>query len=82
VRGIEEARAVLNRLTDALSPLTAMRGEKDADIATLTRASVVALEGLGRAADDSLTSLYAGDAGEKLAELLRGLVAVSSPFMI
>ncbi|TIU76292.1 MAG: double-strand break repair protein AddB, partial [Mesorhizobium sp.] len=33
VRGIEEARAVLNRLTDALSPLTAMRGEKDADIA-------------------------------------------------
>ncbi|RWG25841.1 MAG: double-strand break repair protein AddB, partial [Mesorhizobium sp.] len=82
VRGIEEARAVLNRLTDALSPLTAMRGEKDADIATLTRASVVALEGLGRAADGSLTSLYAGDAGEKLAELLRGLVAVSSPFMI
>ncbi|TIT91960.1 MAG: double-strand break repair protein AddB, partial [Mesorhizobium sp.] len=82
VRGIEEARAVLNRLTDALSPLTAMRGEKDADIATLTRASVVALEGLGRAADGSLTSLYAGDAGEKLAELLRGLVAVSPPFMI
>ncbi|WP_292272041.1 double-strand break repair protein AddB, partial [Mesorhizobium sp.] len=81
VGGIEEARGVLNRLTDALSPLTAMRAEKDADIATLTRASVVALEGLGRAADGSLTSLYTGDAGEKLAELLRGLVAASSPLM-
>ncbi|RUU06779.1 double-strand break repair protein AddB, partial [Mesorhizobium sp. USDA-HM6] len=80
VRGIEQAQGVLSRLTDALLPLTAMRAEKGADIATLTRASVVALETLGRSADGSLTELYAGDAGEKLAELLRGLVAASSPF--
>ncbi|WP_292413606.1 double-strand break repair protein AddB, partial [Mesorhizobium sp.] len=80
VRGIEQARDVLGRLADALSELTAIREEKDADIAALTRASVAALEGLGRSADGSLTELYAGDAGEKLAELLRGLVAVSSPF--
>ncbi|RWF54879.1 MAG: double-strand break repair protein AddB, partial [Mesorhizobium sp.] len=80
VRGIEQAHGILSRLTKALSPLTAMRDEKDADIATLTSASVIALEDLGRAADGSLAELYAGDAGEKLAELLRGLVAASSPF--
>ncbi|TPI07769.1 double-strand break repair protein AddB, partial [Mesorhizobium sp. B4-1-3] len=80
VRGIEQAHGMLGRLARALLPLTAMRDEKDADIAALTRASVVALEDLGRAADGSLADLYAGDAGEKLAELMRGLVAASSPF--
>ena len=80
VRSIEQARDVLSRLSDALSGLAAMRARKDADIASLTRASVAALEALGRAADGSVTALYAGDAGEKLAELLRGLVAASSPF--
>ncbi|RUU64280.1 double-strand break repair protein AddB, partial [Mesorhizobium sp. M2C.T.Ca.TU.009.01.2.1] len=80
VRGIEQAQGMLSHLTSALLRLTAMRDEKDADIATLTRASVAALEDLGRAPDGSLAELYAGDAGEKLAELLRGLVAASSPF--
>ena len=67
-------------LTTALAPLAAFRGEADADLAALTRASVAALENLGRAADGSLAELYAGDAGEKLAELLRGLVAASASF--
>jgi len=80
VRGIEQARDVLTRLADALAPLTGFRGETDADLAALTRASVVVLENLGRAADGGLADLYAGDAGEKLAELLRGLVAASAPF--
>ena len=80
VRPIEQARDMLSRLTNALSPVTAMRGEQVADIPTLTRATVEALEHLGRAADGSVTAFYAGDAGEKLAELLRGLVAASSPF--
>ncbi|UCI07959.1 double-strand break repair protein AddB [Mesorhizobium sp. B1-1-8] len=80
VRGIEQARDLLSRLSTALFPLTTMRGEADADIATLTRASVMMLENLGCAADGSVTDIYAGDAGEKLAELLRGLVAASSPF--
>lgn len=80
VSGIEGARDLLIRLTDALAPLTAFRGRDDADLAALTRASVAALENLGRAADGSLTELYAGDAGEKLAELLRGLVAASASF--
>ncbi|TKB23310.1 MAG: double-strand break repair protein AddB, partial [Mesorhizobium sp.] len=71
VRRIEQARDLLIRLTAALAPLVAFRGEENADLATLVRASVGVLESLGRAADGSLNELYAGDAGEKLAELLR-----------
>ncbi|PDQ20844.1 double-strand break repair protein AddB [Mesorhizobium sanjuanii] len=80
VRSIEAARELLVRLAAALAPLIALRGEGDTDLAALSRASVVVLENLGRAVDGSLSGLYAGDAGEKLAELLRGLVAASVPF--
>ncbi|TIQ23757.1 MAG: double-strand break repair protein AddB [Mesorhizobium sp.] len=80
MRNIEGARELLVRLAAALTPLIAFRSQAEADFAELTRASVVALEGLGRAADGSLSELYAGDAGEKLAELLRGLVAASASF--
>ncbi|UVK39439.1 double-strand break repair protein AddB [Mesorhizobium sp. AR10] len=80
VAGIEGARDLLSRLAYALAPLTTFRGEENADLAMLTQASIVALENLGRGADGSLSELYAGDAGEKLAELLRGLVAVSASF--
>ncbi|MGX9574619.1 double-strand break repair protein AddB [Mesorhizobium sp. f-mel] len=78
VRNIERARELLVRLADALAPLTAFRSQAEAGLAELTRASVVALESLGRTADGSLSELYAGDAGEKLAELLRGLIAASA----
>lgn len=80
VGGIEGVRDLLSQLTDALAPLTTFRGQENADLVALTRASVAALENLGRAADGSLTEFYAGDAGEKLAELLRGLVAASASF--
>lgn len=80
VSGIEAARDLLIRLTDALAPLTAFRGQDDVDLVALTQVSVAALENLSRAADGSLSELYAGDAGEKLAELLRGLVAASASF--
>ncbi|WP_421915016.1 double-strand break repair protein AddB [Mesorhizobium sp.] len=80
VGGIEQARDLHNRLAEALAPLAALRGLPDADLATLVRTSVTALESLGRVADGSLSELYAGDAGEKLADLLRGLIAVSTPF--
>ena len=80
VGGIEAAGGLLHRLTDALAPLTAFRGLDDVDLVALTRASIAALENLGRTADGALTELYAGDAGEKLAELLRGLVAASASF--
>ncbi|MER9656673.1 double-strand break repair protein AddB [Mesorhizobium sp. M0152] len=79
VRSIEDARNLLARLTQALAPLTAFRGETGADLAALVKASVIALENLGRTGDGGLGELYAGDAGEKLAELLRGLVAASAP---
>ncbi|MER8463910.1 double-strand break repair protein AddB [Mesorhizobium sp. M1396] len=78
VRSIEGARNLLDRLRQALAPLAAFRGQADADLAALVTASVVALENLGRTVDGGLAELYAGDAGEKLAELLRGLVAASA----
>lgn len=80
VRSIEGARELLVRLAAALAPLIAFRSQAEADLAELTLASVIALEGLGRTADGGLSELYAGDAGEKLAELLRGLVAASASF--
>ncbi|MBB6410154.1 double-strand break repair protein AddB [Mesorhizobium sangaii] len=79
LRSIEAAKNLLERLTQALAPLTAFRGQADADLAALVGASVVALENLGRTTDGGLGALYAGDAGEKLSELLRGLVAASAP---
>ncbi|PZV37710.1 double-strand break repair protein AddB [Mesorhizobium kowhaii] len=79
VRSIEGAKNLLERLAHALAPLAAFRDQADADLAALVRASVEALENLGRTADGGLGALYAGDAGEKLAELLRGLVAASAP---
>ncbi len=79
-RAIGETRAFAARLAEALAPLTALREEADIGIAELARASAVALEALGRDKDGSLTRLYAGDAGDKLAEFLRGLVSASSPF--
>ncbi|TIP92170.1 MAG: hypothetical protein E5X61_43210, partial [Mesorhizobium sp.] len=71
-------RELLVRIAAALAPLIAFRSQAEADLAELTRASVVALESLGRTADGGLSELYAGDAGEKLAELLRGLIAASA----
>ncbi len=79
-RAIEAARGLAARLTEALSPLVALRHEPETDIATLARASVVALENLGRGEDGGVGRLYAGDAGEKLAEFLRGLVSATASF--
>lgn len=79
-KDIEQARDLLSRLVDALAPLVALRVEKEADLTALVRASIVALENLGRAADGGLGRLYADDAGEKLAEFLRGLASAAAPF--
>ncbi|WP_292213705.1 double-strand break repair protein AddB, partial [Mesorhizobium sp.] len=79
VRSIEGARNLLERLKQALAPLSAFRGQAEAGLAALVETSVVALENLGSSADGGLGELYAGDAGEKLADLLRGLVAASAP---
>jgi len=79
-RAIEQARDLAGRLAESLSPLTALRSEADIELVALARASVLALENLGRAGDGSLGRLYAGDAGEKLAEFLRGLVSAGASF--
>ena len=79
-RRIDEARLLLRNVDTALAPLLAFRGQPEVDLVELVKASVVALENLGRGADGGLAELYAGDAGEKLAELLRGLVSVSASF--
>jgi ATP-dependent helicase/nuclease subunit B len=76
---IEAARTVLERLAAAIAPLVALRGEREAELGPLTEASVAALEALGRTADGGLAALYDGDAGAKLAELLRSLIAARAP---
>ena len=50
------------------------------DTGRMVRATVLALEALGRGDGRRPGRLYAGDAGEKLAEFLRGLVASTAPF--
>jgi ATP-dependent helicase/nuclease subunit B len=77
---LEQARKLLGRLAEAVTPLTGLRGERQCEISALVRASVGAIENLGRGADGTLAALYAGDAGAKLVETLRELVAASAPF--
>lgn len=79
-RRLTDARAVLARLDEALAPLVVFRGDEGVELSAIIRATVTVLEALGRDADGSLTELYAGEAGEKLAELLRGLVGAGAPF--
>ena len=79
---IEKAQLMLAKLGEAVAPLAACRTEPESDVATLVRASIVALEGLGRSENGSLSDLYDGDAGEKLAELLRGLIGANAIFTL
>ncbi len=79
-RRLTDARAVLARLDEALAPLVAFRGETEVELSAIVRATVTVLEALGRSTDGSLAELYGGEAGEKLADLLRGLVAATAPF--
>ncbi|KQZ82785.1 double-strand break repair protein AddB [Mesorhizobium sp. Root157] len=79
---IEQALAMLGRFEAALEPLIALRGKGDLSVAALTEASVACLETLGRGTDGSLARLYEGDAGEKLAEVLRDLITASAPFTV
>src|SRR5690606_22795654 len=79
---IEEARALLSRIAASVAPLVALRAEQEAEFSVLVRASVTALEALGRTADGALATLYGGDAGEKLVGLLRDLVAATASFAL
>jgi ATP-dependent helicase/nuclease subunit B len=77
---IEDARCVLDALGAALASLAAFAGREDTQLGEIARATVVALETLARGSNGELDALYAGDAGEKLTEFLRGLVAVEDGF--
>lgn len=79
-RRLEEARAVCAGLEAATAPLAALRGQTGIEIAEIVALSVTAFEALGRSADGGLDALYDGDAGQKLAEILRGLVGTSARF--
>jgi ATP-dependent helicase/nuclease subunit B len=72
---INEARRMLGSVRAALDPLLALRGIEPVALAEIARATVVALENVGRGAMGDLADLYAGDAGQKLAEFLRSVLA-------
>lgn len=74
------ARDMLARLATGLQPLAAFRESATVELSEIMRVTVTALEALGRCQDGSLAELYAGDAGAKLAEFLRGLIASTAPF--
>jgi ATP-dependent helicase/nuclease subunit B len=77
---IDGAHAVLEALAAALAPLSEFAGRQDVELGEIARASVVTLENLARGDNGGLDALYGGDAGEKLAEFLRGLVSAEAAF--
>jgi ATP-dependent helicase/nuclease subunit B len=79
---IDEARDLLGRVSAALAPLVALRGRDGIDIVDMARQSVLALEALARGPAGDVTALYAREAGEKLAEALREILACTVDFDI
>ncbi len=80
VRRIDEARDVVSRLIAAIASLTAFHDDENVELNTIVRVTVEALENLGRDHLGGLATLYDGDVGSKLAEVLRGLVSAQSIF--
>ena len=72
-RRIAAARDVLRWLETALEQLAGLREKPEVAFGEMVKATVLAFEALGRDAKGSLAELYKEDAGEKLAEFLRGL---------
>ena len=79
---LDAARNVCAALETAMAPLKALRGQTDVEVAALVRITAEAFEAMGRDPDGGVTRLYDGDAGEKLAEVLRNLIAASARFDI
>lgn len=78
---LDDALRIAGVVHDAVAGLGSLRGGR-ADIAQLARATVVAFENAGRSESGGVEELYRGEAGEKLAGLLRGLVAAEAGFEI
>lgn len=79
-RRLEESRRVLAALATAFEPLLALRLVDRTDVPAAMLATIRALEALGRGPGGDLAVLYAGDAGERLAEILRALVSAPAGF--
>jgi ATP-dependent helicase/nuclease subunit B len=71
---------VLHRLEEAVRPLVALRTAAVTTVAEAARVTVEALELVARDKRSGLADLYAKEAGEKLAGLLRSLIASSATF--
>jgi ATP-dependent helicase/nuclease subunit B len=78
---LEDALVVARLVHDAVADLGRLRGGRTG-IAELARATVIAFENVGRSESGGVEELYRGEAGEKLAGLLRGLVAAEARFEI
>lgn len=76
---VEAARDVCARLAAAVGPLAELAAREDRiDLRDAVRASVETLENLARDEAGSVAELYAGDAGEKFAGVLRELAALDT----
>src|SRR5690606_8412072 len=86
---IDNARFFLSALRQAIEPLTALCARGEVSLSEIARASVEALENLGRDEDgrldrlgeDQPAGLYAGDAGEALVAFLRELTGSQTPLV-
>lgn len=72
---LEGARQLLGKLRTGLEPLLSFRGGVPADLREIVRATVVSFENIGRSGAGDLAELYTGEAGEKLAQFLRSVLA-------
>ncbi|MBE7184011.1 MAG: double-strand break repair protein AddB [Methylobacterium mesophilicum] len=79
---IEGARRLIARLGEALEPLGEVRAGDLAEFHATLRASVEALECLGRGPDGGVGALYGNDAGRALAASLRELVEAGPTFAV
>lgn len=79
---IEAAQDLVARLHDALSPLALLRDTLAIGMSDLARATILAFEAVGGTRDEALGRLYAGEAGEKLADFLRSLVGMDATFSL
>jgi ATP-dependent helicase/nuclease subunit B len=78
---IATVRDFLGRLGEALAPCLALRSQATVDLSDQVTTTIRAFEALGRDEQGSVAELYGRDAGEKLAEFLRGLVGATAPFV-
>ena len=77
---LAEARRVLAAIVAAVTPLVELRGDRQASLAGMAHATVVAFEAFGRGSGGDVRALYDGNAGERLAEFLRSLLAAEARF--